>query len=577
MSFQRQDSKNALAQNPDFDVIILGGGINGIGVFRDLALQGLRVLLVERNDFCSGCSAAPSRMIHGGLRYLENGEFNLVQESITERDALLRNAPHYVRPLPTTIPITSWFTGTMNAATSFLGGSGQPSRRGALPIKLGLSLYDWVTRRNRTLPKHQFHSAKTTRKERPWLMQGLRCSATFYDAWISHPERLGLELIQDARAANPNAIALNYAELSPSEGGFTVKDNLGSERFQITGRALVNATGAWLDQTIAALDPEARTKEPLVSGTKGSHLILDNPDLMTALDGHMIYFENEDGRVCIVFPYLGKVLAGSTDIRVDEPVRVRCSPKERDYILASLARVFPHLNVSKDQIAFSYSGIRPLPKSTQDFTGRISRGHATKRLDGHVPQFCMVGGKWTTFRAFAEQTTDDVLAELGATRTVSTRNLAIGGGKGCADAQDEPAQALARKTLVEEYKITPERAAHLAASYGTGARKILEYCDQYPNDAPLVVGSNYTHGEIAYLAEHEFVVTLADVVLRRTVLAITGQISSEIIDQISEILAQHLEWSPKETSLQRAALLTELDDFHDVSPLVLDNRNNIRK
>ncbi|MFT6426316.1 MAG: glycerol-3-phosphate dehydrogenase, partial [Celeribacter sp.] len=317
MISQRRNSFDALSRIENFDVVVVGGGINGIGVFRDLALQGLRVLLVERNDFCSGCSAAPSRMIHGGLRYLENGEFDLVRESLGERDALLKNAPHYVKPLPTTVPIASLFSGTLNAAASFLGPSGKPSRRGALPIKMGLTLYDWVTRKDRALPKHKFRSARLTHDKWPDLTKDLRYSATYYDAWISHPERLGLEAVIDAAAENSDAVALNYAELSPLAGEtYSVTDKHSGQIVEITTKVMVNATGAWLDEAISKVSPETSIDEPLISGTKGSHLILDSPALLQALNGHMIYFENGDGRVCIVFPYLGNVLAGSTDIRV---------------------------------------------------------------------------------------------------------------------------------------------------------------------------------------------------------------------------------------------------------------------
>ena len=163
MPNQRQNMLAHL-ENPQFDAVVIGGGVNGIGVWRDLALQGLRVLLVERNDFASGCSAAPSRMIHGGLRYLENGEFDLVRESLAERDALLRNAPHLVRPLPTVIPIAGLTSGLFNAAASFFGWSGKPARRGALPIKIGLTLYDFVTRHRRQMPKHRFLSRSKTIK-----------------------------------------------------------------------------------------------------------------------------------------------------------------------------------------------------------------------------------------------------------------------------------------------------------------------------------------------------------------------------------------------------------------------------
>src|SRR5687768_15515646 len=189
MPNSRDGNLARLAASGSFDVIVVGGGINGIGVFRELALQGLRVLLVERNDFCSGCSAAPSRMIHGGLRYLENGEFDLVRESLRERDALLRNAPHLVRPLPTTIPLTSVFSGLMNGVANFLGRSSRPANRGAVPVKIGLSIYDWVSRKRRVLPRHRFLNSRETLRHWPKLSPKVRFSAVYYDAWISHPER----------------------------------------------------------------------------------------------------------------------------------------------------------------------------------------------------------------------------------------------------------------------------------------------------------------------------------------------------------------------------------------------------
>ncbi|TIS78200.1 MAG: FAD-dependent oxidoreductase, partial [Mesorhizobium sp.] len=243
MPEQRDENLEKIHLNGAFDVIILGGGINGIGVFRDLALQGLRVLLVERSDFCSGCSAAPSRMIHGGLRYLENGEFELVRESLRERDALLANAPHMVRPLPTTIPIRSVFSGLMNGAANFLGVSETPSTRGALAVKAGLALYDWATRHRRILPRHVFRNAQQTFAQWPGLDQKLRYSATYYDAWISYPERLGVELLLDTTRFAPESVAVNYAELSREGSNFVVTDTVTEGRLTVSAKAVVNATG----------------------------------------------------------------------------------------------------------------------------------------------------------------------------------------------------------------------------------------------------------------------------------------------------------------------------------------------
>lgn len=568
MPEQRQHSLEQIRRDGAFDVVVIGGGINGIGVYRELALQGLRVLLVERNDFCSGCSAAPSRMIHGGLRYLENGEFNLVWESLRERDALLANAPHMVRPLPTTIPINSLFSGMMNGAVGFLGLSGRPTSRGALPVKIGLMLYDWITRHRRLLPKHRFRGARETLERWPALSPKLRYSATYHDAWISHPERMGIELVLDTRRMAPGSVALNYAELRPDGAGFVLRDRSTGEDLPVTARALVNATGAWLDESLGLLAGGDPKREPFVSGTKGSHLILDHPALHEALGGHMIFFEHGDGRVCIVFPYLGKVLAGSTDIRVDRASRVRCEPEERDYILAALGGVFPGMAVGPEHVVFSYSGIRPLPRSDHEFTGRISRGHFVHRVDGPVPQFCMVGGKWTTFRAFAEQAADEVLAELGRKRLTSTLALAIGGG---ADFPEAP--GCLEAGLVERHGMDPIRAAHLVDVYGTRAGEVAAFCQDRDDDRPLDAGSPVTGAEIAFLARNEFVVDLGDVLLRRTPLSITGDVSSGIVAAVAEILGVELGWDAARTTLETETFIAELADYHGVSREMLARRS----
>ncbi len=569
MTDQRPDIVKRIREDGGFDAVVIGGGINGLGVYRDLSLQGLRVLLVERNDFCSGCSAAPSRMIHGGLRYLENGEFSLVRESLAERDALLRNAPHMVRPLPTTVPIVPVFSGLWNAAASFLGRTGRPARRGAVAIKLGLSLYDLVSRRRRQLPAHRFRGARATRRLWPDLLPDLTCSATYHDAWISHPERLGIELMLDAGQAGSGSVALNYAELSARNGGYRMHDRESGKVLAITPRVIVNAAGAWLDEVRHGLEPSGE-QTPFVTGTKGSHLILDHPDLARAMNGHMMFFENDDGRVCITFPYLGKVLAGSTDIRVSTVARTRCEPEERDYILGSLRKLFPAIEVTPGHIVFSYSGIRPLPTSDADFTGRISRGHSVRRVEGPVPQFCMIGGKWTTFRAFAEQTADMVLADLGTARQHDTKDLPIGGGR------DFPGAEYLTRSLVVRFNVAQDRAAHLVDLYGSRAETVMEFCAKATDDHPLAPDTWISAAEITWLIRNEHVRHLSDIVLRRTPLAITGRIDTELLDAIAEVAADTLDWSAEDRHRERAALLRELEDFHGVSPATLDQRTQNR-
>ena len=569
MPEQRDETLGKIRLDGAFDVIVVGGGINGIGVYRELALQGLRVLLVERNDFCSGCSAAPSRMIHGGLRYLENGEFDLVRESLRERDALLVNAPHMVKPLPTTIPIKSIFSGLLNGAATFFGISQRPASRGALAVKIGLALYDWKTRKRRVLPPHIFRSARKTLAQWPDLDPHLSFSATYHDAWISYPERLGVELVLDVARLAPTSVALNYAEIGQTGPEILLTNRETGQVLRVSSRAVVNATGAWLDETIAQLEDGFAPPEALVSGTKGSHLILDNEPLRQALGGHMIFFENTDRRICIVFPYLGKVIAGSTDIRVERAERVRCEPEEQSYIIGALRAVFPNVAISADDVVYSYSGIRPLPRSDEAFTGRISRGHLIHRIDGAVPHFCMIGGKWTTFRAFAEQTADVVLVELGRDRLTSTITLPIGGGADFGDGTrliDE---------LVKTYGVDIMRAAYLAETYGTRALDVMAFCAGRGDDIPLSDTTCITAAEIVFLIRHEFVRSLSDLIQRRTSLAIRGQISSALIERIGELLVQERGWDQKRLRAEINDFTADLERYHGVSRETLDQRSKV--
>lgn len=566
----RSERFEALRDDGAFDVVVVGGGINGTGVFRELALQGLRVLLVERVDFCSGCSAAPSRMIHGGLRYLENGEFGLVRESLRERDALLRNAPHLVKPLATAIPILSVFSGLLNGAASFLRVSSRPARRGALPVRIGLMIYDWVSRSRRMLPRHRFLRSREIFRQWPKLTPSSRFAAVYHDAWISYPERLGIELVLDTCRVVPDSIALNHAEIAADGPGFVVIDSETGVSYPVTAKAVVNATGAWLDESLSELAAPAEIPDRLVSGTKGSHLVLDNAELYEALNGHMVYFDNSDGRVCIVFGYLGRVLAGSTDIKVERAERVRCEDDERDYILASLRLVFPSVDVSVDQIVYSFSGIRPLLTSEHDFTGRISRGHYVRRIGGDIPQFCMIGGKWTTFRAFAADTTDAVLAELGRERTTETIELVIGGGRefvGTADAE---------RDLIQAWGISHDRAVHLVDAYGTRAWEVMAFCDKRDDDRPVVVGMELTAAEIAFFVHNEHATQLADLAMRRTALAISGRIDSGLIEAIAAVAAGELGWSNERRRCEIDELVADLETYHGVDHDTLNRRTKER-
>ncbi|MGR5286437.1 FAD-dependent oxidoreductase [Vibrio maritimus] len=547
-----------IKENSEFDAVVIGGGINGISVFRELALQGVKVLLVEKDDFCSKASAAPSRMIHGGLRYLENGEFQLVKEALYERNRLLNNAPHFVAPLETTIPIFSTWSGMFDGLFKFLGLKDKPSQRGSVVIKIGLSLYDWFTKRDQLMPNHQMHSARSTQKRWPMMGSDVKSSATYFDAWISSPERLALELIQEGVEAG--GVALNYTMVSGLEQGqMTISNREVSESVHVKTRHVVNATGAWVDTTNGLLTAPSQ----YMQGTKGSHIIVDNAELLAELNGNMLFYENSEGRVCILFPYFGKVLIGSTDIPVSDPESVRCTDEEIDYIIESLRGVLPNLDISREQIVYQFCGVRPLPSVNTSTTGQIPRSHSLKQDtigDTHI--YSLIGGKWTTFRAFGEEVADEVLISLGKTRVCDTKQRAIGGGSSYPVTDSSKVAYLT--SLTERHPQYSERQIETwFQRYGTVCESLLDAL-QGTEDKALSSLNDYTQGELKFILEREYVSTTLDVLLRRTSIAIEGKLTAESFEEISNLVADHFSWSQSERDKDRAQSKQVLLDFHGV-------------
>jgi glycerol-3-phosphate dehydrogenase len=563
----REERLSALRLRSSTPVLIVGGGINGISTFRELALQGIPAILVEKGDWCQAASGALSRMIHGGLRYLETGEFTLVKESVTERDRLLKNASHYVFPLRTTVPIDNLAGGLVNATRRFLRLSDKPTRRGALLIKTGLSLYDIYTRQYGSMPKHQVRNEAATRDRWPGFAPWVKYSASYYDAWISAPERLGFELIDDAEKACPEALALNYLQLVSAEGETVIlQDALSGERFSLQPHVLVNASGAWIDQVNQRIT-SSRDLPKLIGGTKGSHLILDHPELLHMLDGEMVYFENQEGRVCIMFPWFGKVLVGSTDIRVDDPDAVVCEEEEKDYILESLRFVFPHIEVADSAIVYTFCGVRPLPASEAKLNGQISRNHSLVVLPADANRawstLCLVGGKWTTFRQFGEEAADRVLRLLGEKRHVSSGDVPIGGGR---DFPKPSGQTAWLAQLAQRYGVPLPRVMQLAKRYGSRAVPLLALIQQH-GEQMLQHHAAYSDVELRYLIEHEQVCQLEDLLVRRTSLAICGELSAPLVQEIAEIMAAALGWSDSERAQQLQRGCANLARLHGLTGL----------
>lgn len=543
-----------LAARGRVQALIIGGGINGIATFRDLALQGVDVVLVERNDFASGATAASSHMIHGGIRYLENGEFRLVKESVEERNGLLRIAPHFVKPLETTIPIYSTFTGILQAPLRFLTHKqGKPTERGALLIKVGLTIYDTFSRDGGTVPRHRFHGRKRSLQALPKLDERVRWTATYFDASVHDPERLALDVLLDGCAADPRATAVNYVEAIGLDGDtVTLRDTVSGETFTVSADVVVNTSGPWSDLTNEALGRPST----FMGGTKGSHIVLDHPELLEATKGREIFFEHEDGRIVLIYPLKGRVLVGTTDIDADPSKPAVCTEEEVDYFFDLIHHVFPTIEVDREQIVFRYSGIRPLPRHEDTAPGFVSRDYRIEvaKRDGAAPLVTLVGGKWTTFRALGESLANSVLGLLGAERTVSTARRAIGGGN------DFPTTPEAAEEWKKEHLATvlEGRRAQLLERYGTRAAQVAAYLAD--GEDREIVGGRLSTRELAWMVEREHVVHLTDVVLRRTDIAFTGAATPDVLEEIADALAEAAGWSAETRDAELAACIQELAD-----------------
>ena len=519
-----------IAQDLTADVLIIGGGINGISTFRELALEGVKVVLVEKNDYCSGASAASSHMIHGGIRYLENGEIRLVRESLLERNRLLSNAPHYVKPLPTTIPIFSTFSGLLSAPRKLLfQNGGAPKERGALLIKIGLMLYDTFGRNNGRLPRHEFFGKKKTLAALPHMNPEVKYSAHYYDAAIESPERLAMDLLRDSLATGTHARAANYVEaIGMNSGGVQLRDTISGEKMWFTAPVVLNASGPWVDKTNSALGTPSR----FMGGTKGSHIVLDNKELFEACDGREIFFENNDGRIVLMYPLLGRVLVGTTDIPNSDPDEAECTEEEVNYFFDLASHVFPNITLKKSQIVYQYSGVRPLPAAGDLNPGVISRDYRIVKEDmgDGTYLWSLIGGKWTTFRALGEHWANEVLTHLGLKRSRSTEKLAIGGGL------NYPSNAAEQQEWIAQHKksLSSARTEQLLNRYGTFAEEIIDDLETL-GDEPLAHAAHYSRGEIISLIQREQVATVSDITHRRTDLAFTGALSDQCLEEIELI------------------------------------------
>jgi glycerol-3-phosphate dehydrogenase len=402
----------------DKPVLILGAGINGAAVARELALNGVSVVVVDTADLAFGATAYSSRLIHGGLRYLEYGEFSLVKESLQERARLLTLAPHLVQPLRLFIPSENYLGGMVQSAARFVGlkFGGKPAPRGSLLVRFGLAMYDAYARDPR-LPKRSLHAlgepgtpAGLNPKRSSWL-------SAYSDCQIVYAERIVVAFLADAVAAAAErgqaTRVLTYHRAAIEQGRVVIRPVEGSRVPEtIEPAAIINATGAWVDETLARLPVPSQR---LMGGTKGSHFITWHADLRERIGDSGIYAEAADGRPVFVLPFPFGTLVGTTDLPFDgDPANAVATEEELEYLLSVVNDLFPSLGLSRGDIGLHYCGVRPLPYVDARTPAAITRRHHLVWNDAApVPLVSLVGGKLTTCRSLAEETAAAVLSRLG--------------------------------------------------------------------------------------------------------------------------------------------------------------------
>lgn len=524
------------AKSETFDVAIIGAGINGAGIARDAALRGLRVIVLDKNDMCSGTSAISSRLIHGGLRYLEYGEIPLVYESLHERRNLRDIASHLVQPLRISIPL---FSG---------------ARRGPFLIRLGMIAYD-VLSFGKRLPGHDMLDRDQIMQEVPGLRsEGLLGAARYYDAQVSFAERLVLENLLAARAAGAEIRTYSTVQQIQAEQGrvssLVYADRHGKQH-AIEVRSIVNAAGPWVDEVLKAAPHRVR---PFIGGTKGSHIVVGTFD--GAPDDAFYVEAATDGRPFFIIPWNGQYLIGTTDIRYDESLdEIRASREEVDYLLDETNRVFPDAKLSIDDIHFAYAGVRPLPQREKGPESAITRRHIIK-VNRNIAKglITIIGGKLTTYRNLSEQTVNKLSKllhrKLPACRTADTP---LPGAWGV----DRARELLVASGLLSEAGID-----RLLSIYGGRAASILDLANNEKSaQQTLLDDTVHLAAEVTFTIREEFATTLVDIVFRRMMIGLDADQGRPLYDAIAELAAQEFGWSAGTRATETQALLHYADSL----------------
>ena len=521
-----------------YDLIVVGAGINGVGIALDAALRGLRVVLVEMDDICSGVSAWSGRLVHGGLRYLEHYDFGLVRESLVERERLFQNAPHLVLPVPLLMPTFAH------------------NRRSGWLVELGMMLYDTLSLR-KTPPAHRHLGRSKTQARFPGISpEGLKGAALFYDGQVELAERLCLEIALDASDHGAELVLHTRVDAPIVEDGRVVGVHATStstgEEVELRAPVVYNVAGPWIDRVF--IGDTVPVQPRLNGGAKGSHLVVDR---FPGAPEDVVYYESRrDGRLVLVIPWMGRVMIGTTDVRFeDDPGGARCDIGEAEYLLDEVNALIPEAKLSIDDVLYTLSGVRPLPYEPGVPASSITRthvlhDHAGSGLAGLVT---VVGGKLTTYRQLAEDAVDDVMRRLGRHDPgCATRRRPLPGAVGL-NAPRLRAELLGRRA-------SPAVADRLLRIYGSAAQRVWSLAEADSALGRVVhPASGLLAAELVHAVTHERAVTLTDVLARRVMVAFEPGHGLEVVSELAEVVGERLGWDEHRRAAEVEGYRTWLD------------------
>ncbi len=512
-------------EDAEYDVVVVGGGMAGAGVARDLALRGVSTALIEQGDFASATTSQSSKLIHGGLRYLELFDFSLVRESLRERETLRGLAPHLVRPLPFLVPIY------------------RDSSRSLIKVRIGLKLYDWLApgrdrERYRVLPAVDALSLEPALRA-----SDLRGAGYYFDDLLVYPERLCLENV--LAACRLGGRAFNYAQVAEivrdPKGritGVRARDLLTGRVATLGARIVVNATGPWVDQ----LREFARVSDRgprILRRTKGVHCLLPR------LTERAIYHSTGDDRMIFVIPWREFSLIGATDSEFDGDLdRLHATADEVNYLLDEVYKVLPDPRVSPKEVVYTYAGVRPLSYEKGKRASEVSRAHQIV-TEERGRFLSITGTKLTCFRSLAAQLGDQVMRTLGRSGPGRSDRIALDG------TDDEVSRVEARAWLdvsgeAAATGLRPETLETLVTTYGRGWSRVIDLAGKVAGGTePLCPSNPDVVAELHRAVQDEMAVSLQDVLLRRTGIGTSRCQGQDCAEAIGRRMAQLLGWTPR--------------------------------